>query len=134
MNDIILTKKVTEHVPEDRIILSLSNGETIFEDNIPQLKCFWLRLKELIEGSDVRIVKFRYQSKAYGFQEFPANLQYYYYMKRQHGIIGSEYMADIKIGCCEDGENIVGFTLGYGDTTPFEISLKKGGFGLIRSF
>lgn len=134
MDDTILTKRVNEHVPEDRIILSLSNGETIFEDNIPQLKCFWLRLKDFIETTEVKIVKFRYQSKAYGFQEFPPNLQYYYYMKRKYGIIGSEYMQEIKIGCSEDGENIVGFTMGYGKTTPFEMTLEKGGFGLIKNY
>lgn len=131
--DIVLTRKVTEHVPNDRIILSLSNGETIFEDNIPQLPSFWLRLKDYIEQTGVKIVKFRYQSKAYGLQEFPPNLPYYYYMKRQYAIVGSTAMQDIKIGCSKDGKTIEGFIIGYGEVKPFKISFDKGGIGIIKN-
>lgn len=61
MQQCIVTKHLTEFVPRDRWIASLSNGETIFEDNIPGELSSWDRLREYVKQNKLAITNLRLQ-------------------------------------------------------------------------
>jgi len=61
MSDIILSKRVDKFVPKNRWIASLSNGETIFEDNRAGLGSAWERLAEYLKQNKLSITKLRLQ-------------------------------------------------------------------------
>lgn len=59
MKDYSLSRKVGPHVPKERWVASLSNGETIHEDETPGLRPAWKRLAEYVEDNDLSITKLR---------------------------------------------------------------------------
>lgn len=62
MNDeIFLCKSVTEDVPSCRWVVSLSNGETIFEDRKSGLVPAWERLAHYVEQKNLTITRMRLQ-------------------------------------------------------------------------
>lgn len=54
-----LAKKVDDTVPRDRWIASLSNGETIYENNIKGEAPSWARLTMYVEDNDLSITNLR---------------------------------------------------------------------------
>jgi hypothetical protein len=61
MSEIILSRKVDEFVPKTRWIVSLSNGETIFEDHRVDQEATWIRLAKYVEECDISITSMRVQ-------------------------------------------------------------------------
>ena len=57
--EIPLSRKVDEFVPKTRWIVSLSNGETIFEDHRKNVEPCWARLKDYVIQQDVSITGMR---------------------------------------------------------------------------
>lgn len=58
---IVVTRSVNKHVPKERWIASLSNGETIYEDIIPDLPPAWERLARYVEEHNLSITNLRLQ-------------------------------------------------------------------------
>lgn len=54
-----VTKKVNKNVGKDRWIASLSNGETIFEDNLRGVLSAWKRLGAYVKEEGVAITNMR---------------------------------------------------------------------------
>jgi len=52
-------RRVSNTVPKNRWIASLSNGETIFEDRSPGLAPAWERLAQYVEENDLSITMLR---------------------------------------------------------------------------
>ncbi len=61
MSEIILSRSADEFVPKTRWIVSLSNGETIFEDNRNHQQAAWQRLASYVEANDLSITSMRAQ-------------------------------------------------------------------------
>lgn len=59
MKDYGLARKVGPHVPKERWVASLSNGETIHEDETPGLPPAWKRLAKYVEDHDLSITGLR---------------------------------------------------------------------------
>ncbi len=59
MKDYQLSKSVGPNVPKDRWVASLSNGETIFEDEIKNEIPAWERLTSYCEDNDLHITNLR---------------------------------------------------------------------------
>lgn len=58
---IFLCRSSNKHVPLNRWIVSLSNGETIFEDRIKGLPPAWERLATYVKLNGLKITKMRVQ-------------------------------------------------------------------------
>lgn len=52
-------RRVSNTVPKNRWIASLSNGETIFEDRSPGLPPAWERLAQYVKENDLSITRLR---------------------------------------------------------------------------
>lgn len=61
MTEILLTRHLIEEVPKDRWIASLSNGETIFEDEIKGQLPAWERLARYVKEHKLAITNLRLQ-------------------------------------------------------------------------
>jgi len=62
MNNHHLAFSVDSTVPPCRWIASLSNGQTVFENFVPEVRLAWMRLKaHLRDHPDVRITRLRMQ-------------------------------------------------------------------------
>lgn len=61
MGEIVLSRKVNEFVPKSRWIVSLSNGETIFEDYRVNEEPAWERLALYVEANSLSITGMRVQ-------------------------------------------------------------------------
>ena len=59
MKDYMLARKVGPDVPKNRWVASLSNGETIFEDELKDQPPAWKRLAEYCEDHDLSITNLR---------------------------------------------------------------------------
>ena len=140
-NGIKLCTNVHETTPDKRIIVSLSNGLTIFQDSITGEEHFWKRLKKYIESTDIQITKIRFQTKTdSNILELPGktdsgeNMPYYYFINKQVSIIGTAHNINtFKIGYSTDKENIIGFEVGEHNISPVVVPFNKGGFGLIKN-
>ena len=121
---------VNEKTPKNRLIVSLSNGLTLFQDNEDGKIHFWRRLKEYIQNTEVRITKVRYQVGRY-MMEVPDHKPYYYYIEKQQGELGGTIFKSIKLGYSDNGETITGFE--YGDRGTKQISeiFSKCSLGII---
>lgn len=81
--EVVLSKKVGKYVPEVRWVASLSNGETIFEDRMPDLKPAWSRLAEYVEYNDLSITNLRAQfGPGKGEIKLPAGAEGYIQKKK----------------------------------------------------
>lgn len=118
--------------PKNRIIVSLSDGKTLFEDDTFGEKHFWRRLQEYIHQTDIKITKVRYQVGKYMI-EVPDHADYYFFIKRQYGDLQSSQplSESIKLGYSNDGEVVVGSEYGMDGTSHFEQPIEKCGAGLI---
>lgn len=133
-NDHIFYTKVNKDTPRNRVIVSLSNGLTIFEDDgIPNQDPFWIRLNKLIKSSDATITSLRYQVGRYT-QNFPSNQLYYYYMKRLYGNLGDSMMKEIKVGYSEDGKKFNIYKYGHDGGKEYVETLSKNNKGIIKNF
>jgi len=59
MKDYMLSRKVGPCVPNERWVASLSNGETIHEDETPGVRPAWERLSEYVKDNDLSITGLR---------------------------------------------------------------------------
>lgn len=79
--EIFVSRKVDEFVPKSKWIVSLSNGETIFEDCRPSLPPAWKRLGEYLKENKLAITKMRVQFPPYGVN-LPSNQKGYIQKKK----------------------------------------------------
>ena len=61
MGEVVLSRKVNEFVPKTRWIVSLSNGETIFEDHRSDEAPAWERLARYVLANNLSITGMRVQ-------------------------------------------------------------------------
>lgn len=80
-DEIYVAKRVNEHVPKNRWIASLSNGETIFEDRTPGMEAAWNRLAKYVKQNRLAITNLRVQIGAYEVT-LPKNQEGYIQKKR----------------------------------------------------
>lgn len=123
---------VNEKTPKNRIIVSLSNGKTVFEDNTYGELHFWRRLQEYIRHTDIKITKVRYQIGRYMI-DIPDHAKYYFFIKRQYGEMYSKLNESIKIGCSIDGKTVSGSEYGIDGTRQFTMDIGKCSIGLIKN-
>lgn len=130
-----VAKKITPNVPHNRWIVSLDNGETIFEDIIEGKPVAWERLKEYLKDNDLRITQLRHQIT--NRRQNPGNTT----LKKN----ADGYVALKKIGVNDQGNVTRSYGIGYiesgkayiiwqtDDRTSYpEIrSIEKCGFGAI---
>lgn len=87
MVEIVLSRKADEHVPKNRWIASLSNGETIFEDIRKNVRPAWERLGNYCRENGLAITKLRVQMGALEV-DMPPN-QVGYVQKKRMSATGS---------------------------------------------
>jgi len=134
-NGINVARKALPTTPKDRVIASLSNGETIFDDGSPNNeRFFWIRLKKIIEDEEaLKITNVRYQKADGQIFNVEPNMPFYYVMKRQAGNIGDAMTESVKIGYSSDGKTIHGIEILPNGARNFEMDFYRGGFGIIRN-
>ena len=79
---VVVSKKVNELVPESRWIASLSNGETIYEDQREDEEPAWVRLSLYVEQEDVSITALRVQFESGRLINLPAGQEGYIQKKK----------------------------------------------------
>ena len=89
MSEIILSRNVNKFVPKSRWIASLSNGETIFEDNRDNEEPAWERLKKYVEENDLSITNLRAQFESGRSVPLPAGQEGYIQKKKAWLTTGS---------------------------------------------
>jgi len=125
---------VNSRTPKNKIIVSLSNGETVFEDDTYGETHFWRRMQEFIHQTDVKITKLRYQVGRY-MLDVPDHAKCYFFVKRQYGELmsGVPLKKSVKIGASEDGEIVHGSEYGEDGTILFTDTVENCGLGIIRN-
>ncbi len=101
-----VTKKIDEHVPPNRWIASLSNGETVFEDCKPGLENAWLRLREYVETNNLSITQLRVQFNNGSEVKLPSNAQGYL-QKKKAWSTGSQSGACYCLGYVDSGLSMI---------------------------
>jgi hypothetical protein len=101
-----VTKKVDEHVPPNRWIASLSNGETIFEDCKPGEDVAWARLARYVVEKDISITQLRVQFQNGSEVKLPANAQGYV-QKKKAWSTGSQSGACFCVGYVDSGLSLI---------------------------
>ena len=81
MSEIFLSRRVNKHVPKNRWIASLSNGETIFEDYRKGEKAAWVRLSQYVIENGLAITYMRAEIGGLVWDS-PANQEGYVQKKR----------------------------------------------------
>jgi hypothetical protein len=104
--EVYVTKKVDEHVPPNRWIASLSNGETIFEDCKPGQENAWTRLAAYIFMKDLSITQLRVQFQNGSEVKLPSNAQGYI-QKKKIWSTGSFSGACFCIGYADGGLSLI---------------------------
>jgi len=80
MQSIPLSKNVDEFVPKERWVVSLSNGETIYDDRRPGIIPAWERLGQYCLENDLSITKLRMRIKGVEIK-LPSNQDGYFQKK-----------------------------------------------------
>jgi len=89
MNCEKLAFSVDKTVPPCRWIASLSDGRTVFENNVPEVRLAWMRLKAYLADKDVQITRLRLQCGEEIFNVPTANA--YFILKKIHrGVINMD--------------------------------------------
>ena len=128
-----LCETVHQTTGNNRVIVSLSNGKTIFSDAILGKKSWWKRLKDYINSDEnLRITTIRYQI-GNDVTQFKNDAKFYYLINRQEGNIGESAVTSIRIGFSDDGKKIVGLNFMGNQKSHFEIAFSRGGFGVINN-
>lgn len=105
MSEIKLSRQVNEHVPRVRWIASLSNGETIFEDIMPNEEAAWKRLGDYVRENKLAITKVRVQINELNV-DLPAK-QEGYIQKKKISSMGSNMSRNVCIGYVDSGRAIL---------------------------
>jgi len=87
MNDDKISFEVTKHTPQTRFLISLSDGRTVIQDNVPGQKHAWTRLGEwLKENKDTHITGMRLQKVGGDVITLPSNQDGYFFGNKQIGV------------------------------------------------
>lgn len=105
MSEIILTRQVTEEVPKDRWIASLSNGETVFEDEIKGQLPAWERLAQYIRQQKISITNLRLQVAGQEIS-LPSKQEGYIQKKRMQSTGGRSVLSKC-IGYAQSGQSMI---------------------------
>jgi hypothetical protein len=101
----ILSKSVDEFVPPDRWIVSLSNGETVFDDTRP-IEPTWVRLAEYVKANNLSITGLRVQFKSGLELKLPSG-QAGYIQKKKAWCTGASGGIKLCVGFTEQNGNSV---------------------------
>lgn len=105
MREIKLSRQVNEYVPKVRWIASLSNGETIFEDFLPNEEAAWKRLGDYVRLNGLAITKVRVQINELDV-DLPSH-QEGYIQKKKISSMGANMSRSICIGYVDSGRGIL---------------------------
>jgi len=100
-----LSKSVDEFVPDNRWIVSLSNGETIFEDKRP-IEPTWARLAKYVKDNRLSITGMRVQFKNGLEVKMPAG-QEGYIQKKKAWVTGGGGGIKLCVGYCQKGNALI---------------------------
>lgn len=100
-----LTRQLTEDVPKDRWIASLSNGETIFEDDTKGQLPAWVRLASYVKENKLAITNLRLQVSGQEIS-LPSKQEGYIQKKRMQSTGGFSILSKC-IGYCQGGQSMV---------------------------
>jgi len=111
----LATKTSDPYVPGHRWIASLSNGQTIFQDNTPGIESAWNRLRNYVQANRLQITNLRLQAYGQHVQLLPfkaddgspqvAGYWFSNRMARIFGLSGFESETkEIGIGYLKDGK------------------------------
>jgi len=103
--DYYLSKSADEFVPQNRWVVSLSNGETIFEDSRP-IAPTWARLAEYVEENGLSITGFRVQFKNGLEVKIPSG-QEGYIQKKKAWITGGTGGVKWCVGYCQGNRALI---------------------------
>ena len=130
----LLYTKVCESTPQNRLLVSLSNGDTIIQNDEPNQPHFWKRLRAFIAENPYYITMMRFQVGNRGMVDLPKGAKYYYFMLGKHGNVGETAFNSVKIGYANDESTIHATELNERGQKHIEIPFKKGGFGVIPNY
>lgn len=105
MDEIVLSKKVNKHVPKDKWIASLSNGETIFDDHREGLPPAWERLGQYVRSNGLSITNLRLQIGGLEV-DLPSNMDAYIQKKKVQST-GTWTKFNICIGYAQGGKAMI---------------------------
>jgi len=105
MSEIVLTRQLTESVPKDRWIASLSNGETIFEDELINEVSSWERLARYVKGNKLAITNLRLQVAGTEIS-LPPKQEGYIQKKRMQSTGGRSLLSKC-IGYAQAGQSMI---------------------------
>lgn len=103
--EIVLSRSADEFVPKDRWVASLSNGETIYEDNRKDISPSWERLASYCEVNTLSITNLRLQIASTEVK-LPSGQQGYL-QKKIAWLVGSEGGITKCIGYVQDGLSLI---------------------------
>jgi hypothetical protein len=89
MNTEHLAFTVDSTVPPCRWIASLSDGSTVFENFVPEVRLAWMRLKSYLSNKDISITRLRLQC-GMTIHNIPRADAYFIFKKIHRGIINLE--------------------------------------------
>lgn len=101
MDEIVLSRHVDEFVPKSRWIASLSNGETIFDDNRKEMMSAWRRLALYVKENGLSITNLRLKIGAREVT-LPSHQEGYLW-KHKFRSTGSWSQLNYCIGYCQGG-------------------------------
>jgi hypothetical protein len=136
VNDAILAFAVTDAVPTNRFVVSLSDGRTVIQDDRPKERHAWVRLaKWLGANKDISISNLRLQGPKGVDIPMPPNQKGYFFGQKHMAVWGGAQFNYIGIGYY-DGQkiNIVWYRQpGFDHAQTEERTVADAGFFLIRN-
>ena len=112
---VVVSKKVNEFVPKSRWIASLSNGETIYEDNRDGEDPAWVRLAKYVEQEDISITTLRVQFESGRLINLPAG-QDGYIQKKKAWLTGGQGGVMLCVGYASKGRCLIHEASNDGDS------------------
>ncbi len=128
--------EINPNTPDIRFLVSLSDGRTVIQDNIPGVKSAWLRLKDFLhENPDITMTCIRLQAPGGHDIAMPSGQKGYCYGNRQHRVIPGGQSTYMGIGYYDGTKaafrwfNITNFSSSFVE----EKTKEKAGFFLIEN-
>lgn len=101
-----LSRRVDEFVPKDRWVVSLSNGETIYDDRRPGISPAWQRLAEYVEANDLSITSMRLQIRGVEIK-LPSGMDGYIQKKKAWGTTDGTSGVKLCVGYVTQGLSLI---------------------------
>lgn len=136
VNDSTLAFEITSQTPVVRFLASLSDGRTVIQDNRPNQRNAWIRLKEWLRtNSDISISNVRLQGPKGIDIPMPPNQNGYFFGYKRGAVWGGSQDDYVAIGYY-DGQkvNVVWYRQpNFDQSRSEERTVANAGFLLIRN-